>query len=234
MIRKPRSSAFTSKAVLVVILIGVGVLSWLAIAVWPAFILSASGVELKADQDVDRLRALSDIRTALMTGLAGLAAATIAYAALWQANGARIGRDYQRELDWVNSYAAASSKLSDPSGPARFSGVVALESLVHSGGATAAQTIRATLAEYIRTRATHDPNDQSVGRAITLVCDGKSPGPYSLAGSDLTKLDLTGLSFANVALRGASVRNAKISDSQRSIVMSNDSLDSTGVEWIPN
>jgi hypothetical protein len=227
-----RSSQISVLAVLVGLLaiLAVGIGAQTAIWYLPASLLDATGVDWNALGSAVKLDALRDARMSVATLVAGIATFAVAYAALWQAHGARMSRSEQVTINWAEAYVSAVERLSAPSSTTRFSGVVALRALAESGQPHAARTVRDTLASFIRA-CQREGDDEAVLLALDNILDRKHKSGVTLAGANLSSLDLHSFDFSKTTLDKAIFRESTLPLLQQDSIQSAASTDLHDVRW---
>jgi hypothetical protein len=208
----------------------IGCIGAAAIVLLPPYIVSMSGIDMASLTQADNLSALRDARSSVVALLAGLSAVGVAYAALWQANGARIARSDQFSINWSESYSKAVARLEEASPTTRFSGVVALCALSDGGSVDRRRTVGGTLSSFIRTNR-RDRDDASVLFALSKVVHSKMDSRADLAGADLSNLDLSPFDFKDCEITGASFRGTTLSTTQKPCLESVSNLDLGNVIW---
>lgn len=232
MYRKPRTLTWRTAVVGFVLLCLGSVLAIASVTVFPQQLLQATGINSDDLEPADALSAIRDARAAAISVAAGITGFTVAIAALWQANGARITRDNQLAIRWSDSLGEATNRIESPLATSRLSGVASLVALGSTGSREERNLTRTLLATFLRGLAYSQENDSAVVFALTAIQDSKDKTPVSLAGSNFTGLDLRAIRFGNWDLSRVTFRDATLHESQRSAVESAQGADASGVRYV--
>lgn len=206
--------------------------TYLAVTTWPGLILGALDSNFAKTSGAERLSALADIRSALLSGLAGVGAFIVALSALWQADDNRRARAARQSLEWSDSYARAVEGLSQHQAPRHHAAILTLSELSRSANSRGREAISASLASFIRVRS-NPPRDRTTTQlAVNALYDCVATGEAL----DLSRSDLNGVDFGSYVLQEtsfteSSMRGCKVRIQDRSHVETQESVDTGGIIW---
>lgn len=208
-------------------------LGFLVLKVWPTDLLSFTGEESSSLSVVERLNAETAMRNSILSGLAGLFAAGVAFAALRQASLAHRAHEHQRHIDWSKAYAEASKMLSDPNPTNRIAGVIGLRNMTAPQDREATvKLVNLTLAAFIRNASGQDSD--AIHLALQFLCESRGQATYSISGARLTNLSLADISFKGVTLDGVSFRGSTLRASEKGLISAFEGVDLGEVTWKSN
>ena len=171
------------------------------------------------------------MRTSILSAMAGLFAAGLAFAALRQASLARNVHSYQKDVDWSKAYSEASRLITDSNPTLRLAGVIGVCKLAGNPGRDSSSVpVNVTLASFIRAARENDAD--AVYLALQFLCENRDAATYSLKGARLTGLDLTSFNLDGFDLTAASFRDSIVNLVDKDRISSFAGVDVGGVNWV--